>query len=176
MCGDKEASKESSVTNDTSKVKPDGFNQLRSADRDLSLALLTSQRLRSATEYVDVEQQNSVPADDTGRTRKGAQLIMRSEAAYVVFAQSNRLIKLVAISMEEKVDIAKVLTFPLTPVPLSMFQIDNRNMHKTDKAVLMKALERTVDEYAEPDTHGESSDEDEENELEYVGNFGSDDV
>ncbi|GFX11449.1 hypothetical protein TNCV_2818831 [Trichonephila clavipes] len=49
--------------------------------------------------------------------------------------------RLLGISMTNKVDIEKVLGFPLTPIPTSMCHADG-SICKTDKAQLIKVLEK----------------------------------
>lgn len=56
--------------------------------------------------------------------------------------------RLLGVALEINIDIKKVLTYPLTPVPLSMCHIDGM-ICKTDKSTLLKCLENqlvTVDE------------------------------
>lgn len=57
--------------------------------------------------------------------------------------------RLLAISLEKKIDLAKVLTYPLSPVPLSMCQIEGI-IHKTSKAALTATLESKVQEHNAP--------------------------
>ena len=58
--------------------------------------------------------------------------------------------RLLGISLEKKLDLEKVLTFPLTPVPLSLSHIDG-TICKTDKSILLKLLENCIDN--EPPQH-----------------------
>lgn len=51
--------------------------------------------------------------------------------------------RLLGLSLEQQINIEKVLTYPLTPVPLSLCHI-NRNICKTDKSILMKSLEQKI--------------------------------
>jgi len=51
--------------------------------------------------------------------------------------------RMLAISINENTDIEKILTYPLTPVPMSMCHLDG-SIFKTDKSVLLKALEKNV--------------------------------
>ncbi|CAH0562924.1 unnamed protein product [Brassicogethes aeneus] len=51
--------------------------------------------------------------------------------------------RLLGLSLEQKINIEKVLTYPLTPVPLSLCYI-NGNICKTDKSILMKCLEQKI--------------------------------
>lgn len=51
--------------------------------------------------------------------------------------------RLLAVSLEQHIDLEKVLSFPLTPVPLSLCHLDG-TMCKTDKSVLLKCLENTI--------------------------------
>ena len=51
--------------------------------------------------------------------------------------------RMLALSLKENVDITKVLSYPLTPVPMFLCHIDG-TMYKTDKAVLMKMLEKKI--------------------------------
>ncbi|CAH1154920.1 unnamed protein product [Phaedon cochleariae] len=57
--------------------------------------------------------------------------------------------RLLAISLEKKIDLTKVLTYPLTPVPLSMCQIEGI-IHKTDKSALTATLESKVQDHGAP--------------------------
>ena len=47
------------------------------------------------------------------------------------------------LSLQKKIDIAEVLKYPLTPVPLSLSHVDG-TMQKTPKSTLMKHLESRV--------------------------------
>lgn len=49
--------------------------------------------------------------------------------------------RMLSISIDHKVDIAKILSYPITPVPLSMCHFDGA-ICKTQKSVLMKSLEK----------------------------------
>lgn len=51
--------------------------------------------------------------------------------------------RMLGISIDHKVDIAKILSYPITPVPLSMCHFDG-GICKTQKSVLMKSLEKGV--------------------------------
>lgn len=51
--------------------------------------------------------------------------------------------RILAISLEKKIYMQVVLSFPLTPVPLCFSHVDG-TINKTDKSVLFKALERRV--------------------------------
>lgn len=51
--------------------------------------------------------------------------------------------RMLAISINENTDIEKILTYPLTPVPMSMCHLDG-SIFKTDTSVLLKALEKNV--------------------------------
>ena len=46
------------------------------------------------------------------------------------------------LAPQRKIDMREVLTYPLTPVPLSLFHFDGR-MNKTPKSTLMKKLEKS---------------------------------
>ena len=48
------------------------------------------------------------------------------------------------LSLEKKIDMAEVLKFPLTPVPLSLSHVDG-TMQKTQKATLLKHLESRIE-------------------------------
>lgn len=50
---------------------------------------------------------------------------------------------MLAISMNENTNIEKILTYPLTPVPMSMCHLDG-SIFKTDKSALLKLLEKEV--------------------------------
>ncbi|KAG5883098.1 hypothetical protein JTB14_010468 [Gonioctena quinquepunctata] len=52
--------------------------------------------------------------------------------------------RLLAVSVEQNVDLKKVLSYPLTPVPLSLCHLDGTHC-KTDKSALMKSLEMSID-------------------------------
>lgn len=58
--------------------------------------------------------------------------------------------QLLQISLQKTLDLDKVLTYQLTPVPLSMCHLDG-SICKTDKSVLLKLLEREVK--SEPPQH-----------------------
>ena len=58
--------------------------------------------------------------------------------------QRNLFGQLLYISLEKQIDIEKILTYPLMPVPLSMCHFDG-SICKTDKSALMKLLERKVE-------------------------------
>lgn len=51
--------------------------------------------------------------------------------------------RLLGVSMDQKLDLEKVLTYPLTPVPLSLCHLDE-TICKTDKSVLLKSLEGKI--------------------------------
>jgi hypothetical protein len=51
--------------------------------------------------------------------------------------------RILAIALENKVDIKQVLEYPLTPVPSSLCHVDGL-MNKTPKATLFKNLESRV--------------------------------
>lgn len=51
--------------------------------------------------------------------------------------------RILALSLENKIDLMSVLSFPLTPVPLSLGHIDG-SLNKTDKSSLFKLLEKEV--------------------------------
>lgn len=53
--------------------------------------------------------------------------------------------RLLGISLTHKVDIERVLTFPLTPVPRSMCHTDG-SICKTDKSQLLKLIEKKIDD------------------------------
>lgn len=59
--------------------------------------------------------------------------------------------QLLHISLKKDLDLEKVLTYPLTPVPLSMCHLDG-SICKTDKSALMKLLEREVQSQAPQET------------------------
>lgn len=56
--------------------------------------------------------------------------------------------RMLGISMDFKIDISKILSYPITSVPLSMCHLDG-TICKTDKSALMKCLEKEV-EHDEP--------------------------
>jgi hypothetical protein len=51
--------------------------------------------------------------------------------------------QLLSISLEQKLNIDKVLAYPLTPVPLALCHIDGM-INKTDKSVLLKMLQKEI--------------------------------
>lgn len=51
--------------------------------------------------------------------------------------------RLLAISVEQQIDLEKVLSYPLTPLLLALCHLDGKHC-KTDKSALMKALERSI--------------------------------
>lgn len=57
--------------------------------------------------------------------------------------------RMLGISMDHKVDIAKILSFPVTPVPLSMCHFDG-TICKTVKSTLMKTLEKNIEHHPPP--------------------------
>ncbi|CAH0563075.1 unnamed protein product [Brassicogethes aeneus] len=57
--------------------------------------------------------------------------------------------RLLALSLKKKIDLAKVLTYPLTPMPMSLCHVDG-TICKTDKSTLMKTLTNEVDDNSEP--------------------------
>ncbi|KAK5641777.1 hypothetical protein RI129_010324 [Pyrocoelia pectoralis] len=70
----------------------------------------------------------------------------------VLNAQTNMFGQLLRIALDTKnVDMEKVLTFPLFEVPLSLCHIDG-TIHKTDKSVLTKQLELSLEEHLPPPT------------------------
>ena len=52
--------------------------------------------------------------------------------------------RLALVASKKSLDLEYVFTFPLTPVPLSMFHGDG-TMAKTDKSSLFRALENRID-------------------------------
>lgn len=58
--------------------------------------------------------------------------------------------RLLGISLDAKVDMAKILEYPLTPVPLSICHLDG-TINKTVKSALTAALERQV-QHSAPET------------------------
>lgn len=52
--------------------------------------------------------------------------------------------RLLGISIDYKVDMAKILSYPITPVPLSLRHFDG-GICKTQKSTLMKSLENSVE-------------------------------
>ena len=47
------------------------------------------------------------------------------------------------MSSQNNIDLARVFTYPLTPVPLSLAHVDG-SINKTDKAKLLHKLENTI--------------------------------
>ncbi|GFU47188.1 hypothetical protein TNCV_4654401 [Trichonephila clavipes] len=52
--------------------------------------------------------------------------------------------RILGISIDHKVDMAKIFTYPITPVPLSLCHFDG-GICKTHKSILMKCLEKDVE-------------------------------
>ena len=46
------------------------------------------------------------------------------------------------LALQRQIDMGEVLTYPLTPIPLSLCHIDGK-MNKTPKSTLMKELEKS---------------------------------
>lgn len=57
--------------------------------------------------------------------------------------------RMLGISIDHKIDVAKILSYPITPVPLSMCHFDGE-ICKTQKSVLMKSLESGVEHNPPP--------------------------
>lgn len=57
---------------------------------------------------------------------------------------------LLAVSLEKKIDLAKILTYPLTPMPMPWCHVDGA-ICKTNKSTLMKALVKEVDDNSTPE-------------------------
>lgn len=57
--------------------------------------------------------------------------------------ERNLVSRILALSLQNKIDLATILSFPLTPFPLSLCHIDG-SINKTDKSSLFKALEKAV--------------------------------
>ena len=55
--------------------------------------------------------------------------------------------RMLAISMNANTYIEKIITYPLTPVPMAMCHLDG-SIFKTDKSVLLKLLEKNVESQA----------------------------
>lgn len=51
--------------------------------------------------------------------------------------------RMLALSLEHKIDIGQVLSYPLTPTPRALCHIDG-TLHKTDKSTLLKNLEGRI--------------------------------
>ncbi|XP_041981090.1 uncharacterized protein LOC121736526 [Aricia agestis] len=58
--------------------------------------------------------------------------------------------RLLALSLEKKISIEKVLCYPITPMPLSLCHMDG-TINKTDKSALMRDLEKKI-ESTEPES------------------------
>lgn len=54
--------------------------------------------------------------------------------------------RMLGISMDHKIDISKILSYPITPVPLSMCHFDG-GICKTQKSALMKSLEKNIEHH-----------------------------
>lgn len=54
--------------------------------------------------------------------------------------------RMLGISMDHKIDISKILSYPITPVPLSMCHFDGA-ICKTQKSALMKSLEKNIEHH-----------------------------
>lgn len=50
---------------------------------------------------------------------------------------------LLGIALENKIDLEKILSYPLTPIPFSLCHIDE-TICKTDKSALLKCLEKRI--------------------------------
>lgn len=59
--------------------------------------------------------------------------------------------RMLGVSMEQNIDVAKVLSYPLTPVPMAMCHLDG-TMCKTDKAAFAKLLEKRISSQPPPYT------------------------
>ncbi|XP_077263749.1 uncharacterized protein LOC143898274 isoform X3 [Temnothorax americanus] len=57
--------------------------------------------------------------------------------------------RLLALSLDTNIDLEKMLCFPITPVPLSLCHIDG-SLNKTVKSVLVKELEKKIEEMELP--------------------------
>lgn len=68
-----------------------------------------------------------------------------------VQVQTDLFGRILGISMDHKVDMAKILSYPITPVPLSMCHFDGA-ICKTQKSTLMKVLEKGVEHNPPPQT------------------------
>ncbi|KAL7290468.1 hypothetical protein TKK_0016156 [Trichogramma kaykai] len=55
----------------------------------------------------------------------------------------------ISLSREENLDIKKILSFPLTPVPLSFYHLDG-TINKSDKSAMVKIIENCVEKHGEP--------------------------
>ncbi|GFW70277.1 hypothetical protein TNCV_5131031 [Trichonephila clavipes] len=53
--------------------------------------------------------------------------------------------RLLGISMDHQIDVLKILSFPITPVPLALCHLDG-GFCKTDKSVLVKCLQSNTDQ------------------------------
>lgn len=51
--------------------------------------------------------------------------------------------RMFGISIDHEVDVAKILSYPITPIPLSMCHFDGA-ICKTQKSVLMRSLEKGI--------------------------------
>lgn len=56
---------------------------------------------------------------------------------------------MLGMSIDHKVDIAKILSYPVTPVALSMCHFDGA-ICKTEKSALMKSLEKNIEHHPPP--------------------------
>ncbi|GBP88538.1 hypothetical protein EVAR_21746_1 [Eumeta japonica] len=57
--------------------------------------------------------------------------------------------RLLVLSLDTSIDLEKVLSFPITPMPLSLCHIDG-SINKTDKSVLVHELEKLVEDMEQP--------------------------
>lgn len=57
--------------------------------------------------------------------------------------------QLLVVALEKKIDIDKILTYPLTPIPFSLCHLDG-SICKTEKSALMKLLEKEIDSVSPP--------------------------
>lgn len=58
--------------------------------------------------------------------------------------QRDLFVRLLAVSVEQSIDLEKVLAYPLTPIPFALCHLDGTHC-KTDKSALMKSLEMSID-------------------------------
>jgi hypothetical protein len=82
---------------------------------------------------------------NTFATEAGRQKIKKTDGKTVSACLLRDLFgSILYLSLEKKVDMAEVLTYPLTPLPLSLCHVDGI-FHKTPKSVLLKYLESKVE-------------------------------
>lgn len=60
--------------------------------------------------------------------------------------------RLLSLSLDTQIDLEKILCFPITPIPLSLCHSDG-SVNKTVKSVLVKELEKQIEDMEQPPSH-----------------------